>query len=489
MGGEQIADAGAGVGAGIRWGVIDQGVQVFVRLGTNIVLARLIAPRDFGVVGLAVVVVNFALVLSGLGLGSALIQRRDLTSRHVTTAFTTSAAFGFLLAAAVASASFPAAAFFREDSLRTLLPVLAITFVFRGFELIPNDVLLRGLHFRSYYLSSTIATIAASVLALGCGVAGLGVWALVVMMFSESLLAAILAWVFAIQAGVWRPSLGFDRRSFRDLIGLSSYVTASQLVAYGNNNGDNLIVGRALGATALGYYGFAYRLMILPLQRFGGIISQSAFPAMARVQDDPERLRSGYITATRYVAAVCFPITMGIAVTAPLAVPVVLGGQWRPAVPALQILALSGPLLSLNRLTDALFRAIGKANWNFWLNLASLIVHIVAFLIGVRDGIRGVAVAFVVSTVAMIVPALWMAARALRAPWWFLARPVAPIAGATAVMTAAAVVVVRLVPPSTPGVVELALVAAAGGVAYAVPLLLLAPGLLSEIRAVLPGRG
>lgn len=482
------AEGGAGVGAGIRWGVIDQGVQVVVRLGANIVLARLIAPRDFGVVGLAVVVVNFALVLSGLGLGSALIQRRDLTPRHVTTAFTTSAAFGFVLAAAVAGAAFPAAAFFHEESLRTLLPVLAITFVFRGFELIPNDILLRGLRFRSYYLSSTIATIAASVLALVCGFAGLGVWALVVMMFSESLLAAILAWVFAIKAGVWRPSIGFDRRSFQDLVGLSSYVTASQLVAYGNNNGDNLIVGRALGATALGYYAFAYRLMILPLQRFGGIISQSAFPALATVQDDPERLRSGYVTATRYVAAVCFPITMGIAVAAPLAVPVVLGEQWRPAIPTLQVLALSGPLLSLNRLTDALFRAIGKANWNFWLNLASLVVHVAAFLIGVREGILGVAVAFVVSTVAMIIPGLLMAARALRAPWTFLARPVAPIAAATIVMTGAAVAVLQVVPPSVPGTVELALVTVAGGAAYALPLAALAPGLLGELRSVLPKR-
>jgi O-antigen/teichoic acid export membrane protein len=481
------AAATVGVTAGIRWGAIDQGVQVFVRLGTNVVLARLIAPRDFGVFGLAVIVVNLAMVLSGLGLGSALIQRRDLTERHVTTAFTTSAGFGVVLAIAVALASWPAATFFREDTLRQLLPVLAITFVFRGLELTPNDILIRDLRFRSYYLSSTIATLVASAVALGCGAAGLGVWSLVVMMSTESVLAAGLAWVFALRAGVWRPAAGFDRRAFRDLIGLSSYVTASQLVSYGNHNGDNLIIGRALGATALGYYGFAYRLMILPLQRFGGIVSQSAFPVLATVQHDVERLRSGYLTATRYVSAVCFPITMGIAIVSPLAVPVVLGDAWKPAVPALQILAIAGPMLSLNRLTDALFRAIGKANWNFWLNLASLVVHIAAFLVGVRGGIRGVAIAFVVSTVAMIIPSLGMAARALRAPWWFLARPVAPIALATATLSLVAGAVLFVVPPSVPRAAELALVVTAGGVAYLVPLLLLAPDLGALVRRVLPG--
>lgn len=482
--------ADVGVSAGIRWGVIDQGVQVFVRLGTNIVLARILEPRDFGVLALAVVVVNFAILLSGLGLGSALIQRRDLTERHVTTAFTTSAVFGVVLAAAVAASGWPASAFFHEDAVRTLLPALAVTFVFRGIEVTPNDVLVRALRFRDYYLSSTIATIASCVVALVAATGGAGVWALVWMMLTESLLAAILAWVFAMRAGVWRPAVGFDGRSFRDLIGFSSYVTGSQLVSYGNNNGDNLIIGRVLGATALGYYGFAYRLMILPLQRFGGIVSQSAFPALANVQDDVERLRSGYVTATRYVSAVCFPITVGIAVAAPLAVPILLGDRWRPAVPVLQILALSGPMLSVNRLTDALFRAIGKANWNFWLNTGSLAVHVVAFLVGVRFGIRGVAVAFVVATFAMIVPALVLAARTLQSPWTFLARPMLPIAVATALMTVIAMGLVAVLDRTAiPRVVALALVAGAGTVAYVAPLFRLAPDLRGEAKRFVARRG
>lgn len=479
-----------GVGAGIRWGVIDQGAQVVLRLATNILLARILVPRDFGVVALAVVVVNFAVILSGLGLGSALIQRRELTERHVTTAFTTSAAFGVLLAGAVAIGAWPAAVFFREDALRGLLPALGLTFVFRGIEVTPNDVLVRELRFREYYLSSTIATTVSCAVGVAAALLGAGVWSLVWMMCSESALAAALAWVFAIRAGVWRPAVGFDRRCFRDLIGFSSYVTGSQLVSYGNNNGDNLIIGRVLGATALGYYGFAYRLMILPLQRFGGIVSQSAFPALANVQDDVEQLRSGYVTATRYVAAVCFPITVGIAVAAPLAVPVLLGDRWRPSVPVLQILALSGPMLSLNRLTDALFRAIGRANWNFWLNTGSLAIHVAAFLIGVRSGIRGVAVAFVFATFAMIVPALLLAARTLRSPWTFLVRPVAPIAAATVLM---AMVVLALVTAlertSLAPVVALALVVLAGAAAYLGPLFRLAPDLGTMVARAFRRRG
>src|SRR5439155_420086 len=163
----------AAVSHGVRWGVIDQTVQVVVRLGATVVLARLVAPEAFGLIGLALVVVNFALVLSGLGLGPALVQKRDLTPHHVTTAFTTTAAF---------------------------------------------------------------------------------------------------AWGFAMAEKVWRPTVGFDRGAFRDLIGFSAFVTGSKLVAYGQGNGDNLVIGRVLGTAALGYYALAYRIMLLPLQRFGEVV-------------------------------------------------------------------------------------------------------------------------------------------------------------------------------------------------------------------------
>src|SRR5207244_13399575 len=102
----------AASGHGVRWGIIGQIVQVVVRLGATVVLARLVAPTAFGVIGVALVVVNFALVLSGLGLGSALVQRRDLTAAHITTAFTASAGFGVVLGGLVALAALPAAAFF-----------------------------------------------------------------------------------------------------------------------------------------------------------------------------------------------------------------------------------------------------------------------------------------------------------------------------------------------------------------------------------------
>jgi O-antigen/teichoic acid export membrane protein len=481
------AGARAAVGAGIRWGLIDQTVQVVVRLGTSVALARLIAPKEFGVFGLAVVVLNFGLVLSGLGLGSALVQRRDLTRHHVTTAFTTSAAFGVVLAGFVALVSIPASGFFDEPRLRMLLPLLGLTFVLRGLELTPNDMLTRAMRFRSYYISSTIATVASSVVALAVGAAGGGVAALVAMMLVESTLACILAWVFAIGEGVWRPAFGFQRRAFGDLAGFSAYTTASRLVSYGRGNGDNLVVGRVLGATALGYYALAYRIMLLPLQRFGEIVSASAFPALASVQHDLDRLRTGYLEAMRLVSAVCFPITIGLAVTAPVAVPLVLGARWRPATVPLQILALAGPLLSVNRLTATLAKAIGRANWAFWLELVGLAVYVPAFLVGVQFGLEGVAVAFLVSAAVMMVPELIIATRGLEVGPRSIIGPVVPIAAATAAM--AAIAKLLLVGLAGAGdAVALATAVAGGALAYGAVLWRAAPDLIGEATRLVGNR-
>src|SRR5256885_2285719 len=143
----------ARMASGIRWGLIDQFVQVVVRFGSTLVLARLLRPGDFGLLGLAAVVVELALVFSGLSLGAAIVQRSELTAGHVRTAFTASAVFGVVLAAGVAASSVPAATFFHAPRLRSILPALAVTFVLRGLELTPNDLLIRNLRFRSYYIS------------------------------------------------------------------------------------------------------------------------------------------------------------------------------------------------------------------------------------------------------------------------------------------------------------------------------------------------
>jgi len=477
------------VASGVRWGTFDRTVQTVLRMGTTILLARLVAPEDFGLIAIALVVVNLAALISGLGLGPALVQRRELRAEHIGVAFTLSAGFGTFLAALTALSAVPAAAFFDQPSLREVLPVLAVIFLFKGIELTPNDMLIREMRFRGYYLTSTIAVTVASAVGVVLAVAGWGIWALVSLSLVEAALASVLAWVVAIRAGVWSPSVSMDRAALRDLLPYSSYVTVSLLVGYGQSNADNLLVGKILGARPLGYYNLAYRAFLLPLQRFGEVIGDSVFPALSAVKDDLPRLRAGFIRSTQYVALVFFPLTIGMAITAPQAVPVAFGRQWIPAVHTLQVLALTGPLASMSRLKGALCLAIGRPNWDFWLNVFGFALFVPAFVIGVQYGILGVAVSYAVACAIETPVVVYVIGKGIQTGPGAVLRPLLPVVLATLVMGAGTAGVGGLMEGSVAQPLQLVGMVLTGAALYLLSLRVLAPELLAGMVRDLLRRG
>ncbi|MDP8975771.1 MAG: lipopolysaccharide biosynthesis protein [Actinomycetota bacterium] len=478
-----------GVASGVRWGTFDRTVQTVLRVATTVLLARLVPPEDFGLIAIALVVVNLAALVSGLGLGPALVQRTDLRPEHVGVAFTLSAGFGLVLAVLTALSAFPAAAFFDQPSLRRVLPVLAVIFVFKGVELTPNDMLTREMRFRGYYVTSTIAVTVASAVGVILAVAGWGIWALVFLSVVEAALASILAWVVAIRAGVWSPSVSIDRAALRDLLPYSSYVTVSLLVGYGQSNADNLIIGKILGARPLGYYSLAYRAFLLPLQRFGEVISDSVFPALSAVKDDPPRLRAGFLRSTQYVALVFFPLTIGMAITAPQAIPVAFGRQWAPAVHTLQVLALTGPLISVSRLKGPLLMAIGRPSWDLWLNAFSFALFLPAFLIGVEHGILGVAISYALASAVEAPVVMLVVSRGIQARLGAVLRPLVPVASATAVMAAGTAGVGELLQGSVAQPLQLVGMVLTGAALYLLSLRVFARELLAGMVRELFRRG
>ncbi|HSH60898.1 MAG TPA: lipopolysaccharide biosynthesis protein [Acidimicrobiales bacterium] len=478
-----------GVASGVRWGTLDRTVQTVLRLGTTVLLARLVAPEDFGLLAIALVVVNLAALISGLGLGPALVQRKDLRPEHVGVAFTLSAGFGVVLATMTALSAFPAAAFFDQPALRSVLPVLAVIFLFKGVELTPNDMLVRKMRFRGYYITSTIAVTVASAVGVILALAGWGIWALVSLSLVEAALASILAWVVSIRAGVWSPSVSMDRAALRDLLPYSSYVTVSLLVGYGQTNADNLLIGKMLGPRALGYYSLAYRAFLLPLQRFGEVVSDSVFPALSAVKDDLPRLRAGFLRSNQYVALVFFPLTVGMAVTAPQAIPVAFGPQWIPAVHPLQVLALTGPLISMSRLKGPLLIAIGRPNWDFWLNTFSVALFVPAFLVGVQHGILGVAISYALASAIEAPVVVFVLSRAIRTRPGAVVRPLIPIALATAVMAAGAAGTGALLEGSVTQPLQLVAMVITGAALYVLSLRVLARELLAGMVRDLLRRG
>lgn len=425
------------VASGVRWGGLHQVAEAVIRLGTTVVLTHLLTPADFGVMGIATVVIGLTAVITGLGLGDALVQHRQIRPVHISSVFVASAGSGLVLAVAVIAAAPALAGFFNQDRLRDVLFVMSGTCLFRGLERTPNDMLIRELSFRRFYLSSTIAAAAGALAGIVVALIRPDVWALVAMAVAESATATILGWAFAMGAGLWRPGLGFQLGALRELLGFSFSVTGTTSLGFLSNNIDDLLVGKLLGSRALGYYSLAYGVMVA-IGRLSVTVSNAAYPAMVRVQDDRERLRRAYLEASRYIMLLCLPLAIGVAVTGPVLVPLVFGSQWRPAEGALILLALSGPALLLTQLSGRLYTAIGLPNLALARSVGGVILYIPAFVIGVHYGVNGVAGGFTVVCYLRAPVDLWLSARTVGARTTALLANVAPMAISVAGMALAA---------------------------------------------------
>jgi PST family polysaccharide transporter len=352
-------------------------------------------------------------------------------------------------------------------------------------------MLRRDLHLREYILSSTAGGAISGVVGITMAFAGFGIWALVGWALSDAFVSTSLAWVFAMRAKVWRPRFALHMKSIRELLSFSSYLVGGRSLAFIQLNGDNFAVGRALGPGPLAYYGLAFRVMVMPVQKVSEVLGDVAFPAFAKVQDDIRRLRSGFLRGVRTTAVVCFPVTIGIVVTAPVLVPVLFGDKWIPAVLTLQILALNGPRTAMISLNSNLWQAIGKPKWSFWTSVFGVPLYVIAFGIGAWGfgTIEAVAIGLTIAGTIAMIPTMHLAGKAIKRSPMVIFEHVAPIALATALMAAASIAIGLILPNDVSNLVELICMVAAGAVTYLTSVRLLAPDVLPELFGSLTGRG
>jgi O-antigen/teichoic acid export membrane protein len=374
---------------GMMWVAWGSGAVGVLKVVVLILLTRLLSPADFGVVTAALLVINFCLNFSQVGLGPALVQRPMLEPRHTVTAFIASAVFGILLAVLMVLAAPLVAQFFHMDRLTPVVRALAILFVISGVATVPESLLQRNLRFR-LIANRDVLAYTVSWLGVGVGLAflGWGAW---------SLVAAQLTQVTIRTAILLRAAPPFlrGRPTWVSFIELMEYGVGQSITRMGvilANQADNLVVGRWLGAVALGIYSRAYQLMQVPTALLTDVLDRVLFPTMARVQDEPGRLASAYLRATAALALVALPVGVVAAVLAPELVAVAFDSRWQSLVAPFQVLALGMMFRAGIRMSDSLSRATGKVfrrAWRHWLYAG--LVFLGAW-VGLHWGVTGVAV-------------------------------------------------------------------------------------------------
>jgi O-antigen/teichoic acid export membrane protein len=389
---------------GMLWTFSGTGLQTGVQVLVIMALGRLLTPTDFGLMGAAVVVIALSQIVSQVGVGPAIVQRRELNQTHIRVAFTISGALGFVLGAAVWFAAPALAAFYRTPAVEPVFRGIALLFPIDGLNTVGESLLTRQLRFR-LFVALDVATYIVGYACVGVVLAwmGYGVWALVAANLAQVTLRTIAMYVATLHDV--RPSLNL--RASRDLLNFGFGHSLAQVGTVLSQQGDNMVVGRWLGPAALGIYGRAYSLMVMPATVFGRIVNRVLFPVMAQVQDQRERLGGAYERALAVVALVSLPVSSFLWVVAPEFIPALLGPKWTGVVLPFRLFTCGLLFRMSSKISDACTKAAGAVYSRAALQGAYAALVFVGALIGQRWGVGGVAVAV---SVAMCINWLTMAA-------------------------------------------------------------------------------
>ncbi|MCF6158843.1 MAG: lipopolysaccharide biosynthesis protein [wastewater metagenome] len=374
--------------SGFSWTFSGTGVRVGLELLVMAVLARLLTPRDFGVVAVAVLVVRLAEVFAQIGIGPAIVQRIDLKAIHMRAGFTISWLSGLFLMFLVSFLAPQISSFFQMEELIPVVRVTSIVFFFHGICLVAESLLQREFQFRWLAIVQVVSY------AIGYGGAGIcfaflgfGVWSLVFAFISQMVVKSIF--LLIIKHHPMRPSL--ERRAVADLMYFGGGFTLSRIGNAIAGQGDYLVVGRWLGADALGFYGRAYQLMTIPAMLFAKIIDTVLFPAMAKIQMQQDRLRTAYRRGVALIALIVLPASATAYMLSPEIITVVFGPKWLEAVVPFKIFAMAILFRTSYKMSDSLARATGAVYKRAWRQGVYAALVLGGAIIGQYWGIHGVA--------------------------------------------------------------------------------------------------
>jgi len=331
-------------------------------------------------------------MISYWGIGSALVQHKDLNETKI------SQLFGFIIlvfscAVLIIMLSAPlVASFFHEERLIPILRVLSLNFIFMSLYLIPDSLLFREMDFHTKTQADISSRLVAAAVAIICAFNSLGVWSLI---FAECCMHITKAiHLNVVYPKRYRPIFRFDE--CRELINFGMLVSGTVFFIYLFTQADKIIVGKYLGKELLGVYAVALNLALLPKEKILPIITQISFSAYSKIQEDTSRIRSSLLLTIEIIALVAFPLFWGMATIADKAIPLILGPHWKQAALPFELLCIVIPLLTISPLYPSALNAIGKTRVVFSNSVIEASLVVVAMLIGVRYSLLGVSLSWII---------------------------------------------------------------------------------------------
>lgn len=397
------------IGGSLQWLLTGRAVQIFVQLLGIAVLARLLSPKDFGLIALAGVVTALVQIFVDMGTAAALIQRQNLEDRHPNVVFWFNVCIGVLLSILLVITSPMLARWFEDQRLMPVLALQSIALPIAALGATHTALLERDAQFRILMIRTTVAAVIGMCSAVVLALLGAGVYALVCQSLVMTATSTLMVW----RASPWRPGAPSVSGLF-DIAGFSGNLFFFNLLNFVHRNADTAIIGRVFGQLDLGLYNVAYRVLLFPLQNITFAINRALLPAYSRSQADPAALASHYIVTLRGIALVTAPLMAAIWVVREPMVGLLLGPAWMRSADVIQWLAPVGFLQSIIGTSGSVLAACGKAGTLRTLGLVGVPFLTAAFIVGIPWGIEGVAAAYCFANVIWLFPVLITVMRAIR---------------------------------------------------------------------------
>jgi O-antigen/teichoic acid export membrane protein len=450
---------------GIAWTAAARWSTQILTWTCLLIVARLVTPADFGLVGMAGVYLGLAATFSEFGFGTALITLSDLTVddiAQINTFSVVSGLIGFLLSCALAR---PIGWFFRSPQLPAVIVVMSIAFLIAGFRTVPCSLLQKEFKFKQLSVIETVAALTQSLCILVLAWMGRGYWALVVGSVTGAVISTALN-VALRPRGFARPRL----ESIGHAVKFSWQLLVARLSWRVYSDADFLVAGRMLGATPLGLYTFAWNVATLPVEKVTTLVGQVMPAVFSANQSDRAGLCRYLRSVTEALSLVTFPAAIGLGLTAPEFVPLVLGKSWSGVIAPLVILAFYASIRSVSSLLGPLLTALRETRFLMWDNLAAAVIMPIAFYVGSRWGPPGIAWGWIVGYPFIILPLYFRMFRKIGMSTATYLAAMRPALNGSLAMIALVSVLRWSMPPGWPLPARFAMELAAGGAAYLIVL-------------------
>jgi len=376
---------------------ITQQLFNFVRL---IILARILSPNDFGLMGIALLTMATLDTFSQTGFQQALIQKKKDIKPYLDSAWTVLILRGFVLFAILFFIASYVASFFNAPEAKPIIQVIGFAVLFQAFTNIGVIYFQKELEFNKQFIYQLSGILADFVVAISAALILRSVWALVFGLLAGNAVRCFVSYLIH----PYRPHLNLDLGKARELFRFGKWVLGSSILIFLLTQGDDIFVGKLLGAIALGFYQMAYRISNIPATEITHVISQVTFPAYSKLQDNIPKLKEAYLKVLQVTAFLSFPVAGLIFVLASDFTKIFLGEKWMPMVPAMQVLAIFGVTRSINATIGSFFQGFGKPNIiTFGAGFQLAVLAAIIYPLTSKWGILGASLAVVIPNILVLI--------------------------------------------------------------------------------------